>query len=765
MANHYTIKQTPYGYKQIINENGPVLTVADNTSFLEADGYAFKDLNGNGTLEPYEDWRLPYEQRAEDLANRMAADGRSGIEAIAGLMLYSAHTAVTSPDPGDSKTTHTSQDGTTIIDALTVNKIRHILVTSIKDPETGARWNNNIQAYCEKTDYGIPANNSSDPRNEAARSSSHEYSVGSKGEISLWPSSLGMAATFDPELVKTFGKIASKEYRALGIATALSPQIDLATEPRWSRVSGTFGEGVELATDMARAYVDGFQTTYDTTNGWGKDSVNAMVKHWPGGGPEEGGRDAHYGYGKYAVYPGNMFDLHLKTFTEGAFNLSDGTGKATAVMPYYTISHGKHRDDDRDMGNGYNSYIITDLLRNTYHYDGVLCTDWMVLSDSDNDAVFEGKCWGLEDIPIAERYCAAIKAGMDQFGGSNRIAPVMDAYDILVKEYGEEAVNHRFAQSAKRLLMNIFRTNLFEDPYLDPKESAKTIGCPEFMEQGYRAQQKSVVLLKNNGIIGPKDPEAPRKKVYIPSHEETIVNWFERTKRTEVLPTVDLSAVSKYYDVTDNPAEADFAIVGMKNPDTGTGYDLKDKENGGTGYVPISLQYAPYTAEYARETALANDPGKRFIDSDTGDFVYTDTVENRSYRGKSVHAVNEDYPALLKETKEKMHGKPVIVYMKMNNPMVWSEVEPVADAIVVGFGVQDEAVLSVIAGEYEPMGLLPMQQPANMKTVEEQKEDVPLDMECYRDAAGNLYDYGFGLNWSGVIDDERVRTYVKPRQK
>ena len=159
----------------------------------------------------------------------------------------------------------------------------------------------------------------------------------------MWPSPLGLAATFDPELVEKFGRIASAEYRALGIATALSPQIDLATEPRWNRFYGTFGEDPDLDTDMARAYIDGFQTSVgaaEIADGWGYESVNAMVKHWPGGGPEEGGRDAHFSFGKYTVYPGGNFEQHIRPFVEGAFRLNGKTRKAAAVMPYYTVSHG-----------------------------------------------------------------------------------------------------------------------------------------------------------------------------------------------------------------------------------------------------------------------------------------------------------------------------------------------------------------------------------------------------------------------------------------
>ena len=186
---------------------------------------------------------------------------------------------------------------------------------------------------------GIPANNSSDPRHGTVADA--EFNAGAGGAISMWPGSLGMAATFDPAVVKKFGQIAAIEYRALGIATALSPQVDISTDPRWNRISGTFGEDPKLAADMARAYIDGFQTSTgnkEIAGGWGYNSVNAMVKHWPGGGSGEGGRDAHYGFGKYAVYPGNNFKQHFTPFTEGAFKLKGRTGMASAVMPYYTIS-------------------------------------------------------------------------------------------------------------------------------------------------------------------------------------------------------------------------------------------------------------------------------------------------------------------------------------------------------------------------------------------------------------------------------------------
>ncbi|WP_394297318.1 MULTISPECIES: glycoside hydrolase family 3 N-terminal domain-containing protein [Flavobacteriaceae] len=254
-------------------------------------------------LDSYEDWRLPVEERAQDLASKMS------IERIAGLMLYSAHQSIPGGGnrffgPATYNVKPFAESGAKASDLsdaqqvfLKYDNLRHVLITSVESPGVAAQWNNNAQAFVEGIGMGIPVNTSSYPRHGS--DSYAEFNAGSGGQISMWPSSLGIAASFDPGLMKQFGEIASKEYRALCIATALSSQIDLATEPRWSRFDGTMGEDPKLATDMARAYVDGFQSSGD--GGWGYQSVNAMVKHWPGGGPEEGGHDAHFGYGAYAV--------------------------------------------------------------------------------------------------------------------------------------------------------------------------------------------------------------------------------------------------------------------------------------------------------------------------------------------------------------------------------------------------------------------------------------------------------------------------------
>lgn len=731
------------GYVLAENIGGKLLGFAPDTALLEQDGFVFKDLNRNGILDPYEDWRLSPQERAEDLAGRLSA------QEIAGLMLYSAHQSVSRSDAlfatmfgghyNGKKLSESDADVADLTDEqkqfLKEDGVRHVLVTVVDGAGTAARWNNRLQCFAEGLGKGIPVNISSDPRHSTT--SDTEFNAGAGGDISKWPEPLGLAAAFSPELVYQFGKIASCEYRAMGIATALSPQVDIATDPRWMRFNGTFGEDPRLSAELARAYCDGFQTSGE--GGFGPESVNAMVKHWPGGGSGEGGRDAHYGYGKYAVYPGGRFADHLTPFVDGAFDLRGGTEKACAVMPYYTISYGIDQASGENVGNGYSRYILTDLLRGVYHYDGVVCTDWSVTHNHEKiDAFISGKCWGVEDLSEEERHLKALFAGVDQFGGNNDAAPVLGAYHTMARQVGEEAARARFEASAGRLLRNIFQVGLFEQPYLDPAESQKTVGCPAFMQAGYEAQKKSIVLLKNKDKLLPLKG---RKKVYIPSRKlSESVDWFGNTlPAREVFPVEEL-LVKKYFDLV--PAqEADFALVFIESPQS-VGYTEKD------GYLPINLQYRPYTALTAREKSIAG-----------GDPL--EEGENRSYRGKTGYASNEKDLDVILETRAAMGKRPVVVCLEQRNPTVVAEFEGAADALLSTFGVSAQAVFELLTGAFEPSGLLPFQMPKDMQTVEAQQEDVFGDMAPYLDEDGNTYDFAFGLNFEGKINDERTRKYAR----
>ena len=734
----------------VLNSDGPEIGYCLDSGpwIIKRDGLCFKKHTIQPGLLPYEDWRLPAEDRAGDLAARM------DIKEIAGLMLYSNHQMVPAL-PGDFiestyKGKTFKESGCAMGDLTDQQKeflendnIRHVLAMRLHDPVSAAEWNNNMQAFAEKLGWGIPVNISSDPRHGAANSDK-EYKGGG-GSVSKWPEGIAMAATFSPEICREFAGIASIEYRALGITTALSPQVDLATEPRWMRFCDTFGEHPGLSADMGRAYCDGMQTSENINTGWGNRSVAVMAKHWPGGGSGEGGRDAHYAYGKYNVYPGKNFEGHLYPFINGVLRLNGPTCQCASIMPYYSVSWG-YGGNNGNVGNSYNGFLIKDLLRDMHGYKGVICTDWDITRDhSPKISDFGSRCWGVEELSQAERILVLLENGVDQLGGNNEAGPLLDAYELGCEKYGEQIMRKRMEESAVRLLTNMFRCGLFENPYLRPELSGEIVGSRKFVEAGYQAQLKSVVMLKNHDSVLPLDKKL---KVYIPMrHIKAHRGFFgPMVPPADIIPVPD-EILKEYFIAVDRPEEADAGIVFISSPLT-DGYSDDDLEKGGNGYLPISLQYRPYTAAGAREQSIAGgDPSEDFT--------------NRSYKGKTSYAANESDLDNVIETSKRLSGKPLIVVARLSNPTVMEEVEPYADAIIAEFGIQVKAALDILTGVSQPSGLLPFQMPRDMQEVECQCEDTPFDMQPYTDGDGNTYDFGFGLNWEGRINDWRNEIYKK----
>lgn len=754
-GQEYTTTQYE-GYSVISQKGGPSLgyTAGADSLIIYVDDHAFKDHNRNGRLDIYEDWRKSPQERAEDLVKQMPVEYLSGILTnghtvnVPGYSSMSVSGILYNGKPFQESGAQPWAVCDRLIKAINDFDTRQVLMAHSESPTTSARWNNEVQKLCEAAPFGIPSCNSSDPRNEIK--ATDEYNAGSGGICSQWPTPLGLAATFDPEVVADFANTVKKEYRAIGFGTALSPQADLATDPRWRRNPGTFGEDPRLVADLSKAYIDAFQTTTDKKliieDGWGYESLNCMVKHWPAGGAGEGGRDAHISIGKYAVFPGENLKLGMDAFKYGAFELDGPTGCAAAVMPYYTVSWGQDPSGE-NVGNSYNKYIIDSLLRKTYGFEGIVCTDWGIVPDYNMDPLTtHGKCYGVEDMTIGERICKILEAGVDQMGGSVFADQIMQAYAIWVEKYGEASARERWEASAKRILTGFFRIGIFENPYVNPDNADKVLNDPELHAKGESAQSKSVVMVKN---AGGALPVAQKAKVYVPLRN--IPGIYSMTGRQKKAPyvgySVDTAQVAKRFTIVDTPEEADFALVAISEPEGGIGYSKADVAAGGNGYLPISLQYSPYTAEYARERSIAGgDPAEKF--------------ENRSYKGKKLIVENSTDLDLVRDTKAAMGDKPVVVLLSTTRPVVM-EFEPWADAILVAFGVRSAAYLDIVSGVCEPYGLLPMQFPINMKTVEEQYEDTPHDMIPYLDACGNKYDFAFGMNWNGVINDARAQTYRK----
>ncbi len=753
---------TADGWTLVKNSGGPELGYSANSGvkILNIKGQYFKDLNRNGKLDKFEDWRLTPQERAEDLAKKIS------IDQIAGLMLYSAHQRNLKPELNDEQKKMLGEDNVrTVLNADTGASV-----------EVTAKWNNAMQAYAESLPFGIPANTSSDPRNDARGNGVYLKSV--EDNVSRWPNHLGLAATFDPEISRSFAETYAKEYRLIGIGTGLSPQIDLATEPRWPRYYGTFGEDPQLSHDMAAAAIAGAQNTPGAANGWGEYSINAMMKHFPGDGVGEGGRESHSMYGKYAVYSGHAFNTQLIPF-EGAMDNGGAAGMPSAVMMSYSIAWSEDGKYGDLVGSAYSKYKI-DLLRNKYKFDGVICTDWCITWSKPPKPF--AMPWGVENITEDERHYKAIMAGVDQFGGNQDKKPVLAAYEMGVKEHGKSFMEKRFRTSAVRLLRNIFQLGLFENPYLDVAKSVREVGNSEDMAKGFNAQLKSIVMLKNKNNVIRENNFTGKPTVYIPMifRPASEIKAFKAYTPAQWTLPVDPNVAAKYFNViTDKVkspsdkdrdgkpmasvndierlsptevAKADFIMPVIDNPtNAGNQFDgFYDREN--DQYIPMSLQYKPYTANSSavRKQSIAHDEG-----------------ENRSYFGKTAKITNAtDFDSVNYARTCAMMATdktiPVITVVHALSPMIFAEIEPLTDAILVGYGVSDAAYFDIVTGKFDPQGLLPMQQPRDMVTVEEQKEDVPRDMIAYTDSVGNTYDFAFGLNWKGVINDSRTAKYKVP---
>ena len=479
---------------------------ADPVTF-EIDGRRVRDLNGNGQLDPYEDPRVPVEERVDDLLTRMTLEEKAGLMFHPAIMIGPEGELLDGPTPFGSA-------GTTSL--VAERHLNHFNLYVTPDARRTAEWHNRMQHLAESTRLGIPVTISTDPRHAFDENPATSWAAGS---FSQWPEPIGLAATGDEELVRRFGEIARQEYRAVGMHVALHPMADVATEPRWARIAGTFGEDFEQAGRLTAAYIRGFQG-----DELGPASVACMTKHFPGGGPQADGEDPHFPYGKDQVYPGGRFEDHLRPF-ESAF--AAGTAQ---IMPYYGRPIGT---DLEPVGFGYNRGVITDLLRGRYGFDGVVCTDWALVSDlpMPDGSVWEAKAWGVEQLDAAGRLVKIIEAGCDQLGGE--MLP-----ELLVELVRAGRIpESRIDESARRILRDKFRLGLFDDPYVDPELAAATCGRADFRAAGEEAQRRSIVLIANDGLL----PLPAGARIYVDG--------------------LSADAAAAYGEVVEQPADADAAIV------------------------------------------------------------------------------------------------------------------------------------------------------------------------------------------------------------
>ena len=480
---------------------------------------AFRDLNKNGRLDVYEDVMQAVDARIDDLLSQMSVAEKAGLMFI--------NISIVNDDATLEYIPGSRPERLAPLPNIDERKLNHFNVGRIPDdPAVFAQWRNNLQRYAEmNTRLGIPVTIASDPRHHF---STNIYAFSSTG-FSQFPETLGLAAIGDIDLVERFADIVRQEYVAVGIRLALHPQVDLATEPRWSRINGGFGSDAQLSAEIAGACVRGLQGDSLSVT-----SVATMTKHFPGGGPQADGLDPHFVFQKGQVCPDGMFDYHLLPF---AAAIEAGTA---TIMPYYGVPTGQTSED---VGMSFNEDIISGLLRNKFGFDGVVCADWGIITDRTmgNGYLWPGRAWGVEHLSRAQRVKKALDAGIDQFGGETASELVVELVE------SGELPEARIDISARRILRLKFELGLFDDPYVDADAVAAKVGRAEARLLGHESQVRAMTLLKNgsaDAAVLPLPTEA--LKVYVEG--------------------IDSSAVSEYAVIADSPEEADVAILRINTP-------------------------------------------------------------------------------------------------------------------------------------------------------------------------------------------------------
>lgn len=742
---------------------GPTLSFGTasgmNIIEIEEDGliYAFKDSNGSGILDPWDDWRLDPVVRAQSLAPYLS------FEQITGMMLFSPHMREIEDGPTEDQ-----------ISWVAENYMRNILNAASSDVWDNVTWVNAMQALAEAqvsdSNPYIPINISSDPRSAAGIAVTNT----TRG-ISRWPGPLGMAATHDIVHMENFAQMVSREYRALGITMALDPQIDLATEPRWARVGGTYGEDAAWATALGQAYLLGFEYTPGYGRG-GTEAVGTIVKHAVGDGQNEGGRGAHTVAGQYAIFPGDNFDTHFQHFADVI-----GVG-ATGVMPAYPIlldGEGNPLFNDR-RGAGYDTHLMNTLLRESLRFEGIVVTDWGIANETleHNGHLWRGTSHGVIDLTQAERMFELLLTGTDQFGGVSDVVPVIEAFDIWQDAYeaGELPIDSRMRaeETAVRILNTKFNVGLFDNPFVDLDHSLTVVGSEDKRDASWAAQLASVVMLKNDDatITPSTTADWENLTVYVPYTQHIgTANWtsgpdggFSMTPPSSG-PSLTIEVLAQYFatvvtdevqrDADDNIiaitapdlSDVDVVLVGMRSPDNGGQFSSAGRapEDPNVWY-PLSLQWRPYTADgpYVRRESIS------------GNMLEDGTQENRSYFGETSRIGNEaDLDAFERAVAAvAATGRDdlqLITVLMAENPVVPHEIYEESNAIVVGFRTSHQSLIEVALGLHEASGRLPITFPADMDAVERQLEDLA-DTDPFVDSQGNVWEFGFGLNFSGPID-------------
>ncbi|CDT74892.1 glycoside hydrolase family 3 protein [Vibrio coralliirubri] len=512
---------------------------------LSVEGYQFRDSNGNGTLEPFEDWRLSPEERAADLVSRMTLDEKAGMMLIdtlnsseGGLVSSTGQDMI-----ADAQMTRFIFRNTVIETPMNAPDCDSGRSGCQITPTEAAQFMNSVQELREQTRMGIPALFKSNARNHIDPSAKAGINV-SSGAFSAWPKEAGLAATRDMDLITEFAGIMNEEWSSIGLRSMYGYMMDLATEPRWYRVHETFTEDADLASDIMRSLIKGLQDGGEVN----EDSIALTIKHFPGGGPQENGGDPHYDFGKNQVYPKNNFDYHLKPFITAI------EAGASSIMPYYGIPVDQ-KWMPNDVGMSFSKGIVTDLLRDELGYTGNVNSDTGIIGE---------RAWGVEHKTIDEQVAMAVEAGVDVLSGFHD-------KEVIVKLVEKDLITEeRVDLSVTRLLEEQFKLGLFENTYVDEKKAQEILGNEKYQERADYAQKKSVVLLQNTNKTLPLAESTAQAPValYVMGMDENIAG---DDKYNFTVTSGDYEAGETRPPV---PADTDYAVIRVRVSNEGSDPDL-----------------------------------------------------------------------------------------------------------------------------------------------------------------------------------------------
>jgi len=740
------------------NENGPTIGVT-TCGILVKDGLFFKDMDNDGVLSPYEDWRNDHETRAADMVKHLPLHQQAGLVLNT---LWNTPLSLTQEGAKDEKGN--------IVPAKIFKQYnpsepepRSILPGVSMRVDDSQVLNNKLAAGVYRGEMRAEAAVAALYHNLGTQYVEYEacnggvaipYSLHTNPINIGYPDFLGFGAAVmgdgNFDIVYDMAQSDRKMMAACGLNIMYGPQVDVSTDPRWPRNSGTYGERPEITAGITRELVRGYQ---DGEDGLKKGAIALTVKHFPGDGPAENGFEPHLPIGQWRLYPteGSMAKYHLPPF-QAAFDMN-----ASAIMPDYSRICNDGRSvpqyyrgkltSSETVPSTYSKELITDLARDTMGFTGY------VNSDSGITSV---QIYGVEHLSVPERYAKAISAGTDVIGGNsdseNIVAAVEQGY---LPKADLDRANYR-------RLLSLFQQERVDNPYLDPAEAdrVRSENYEGAKKAAYKAVQKEVVLAKNHDKVLPM---VKGKKVYVAvfagddagaaiaqSMGAGVAGEDNNEKLRKQLE--DLLA-AKGYEIVATPEECDYCYM-----------HVWPKQNN-IVFVQRSMPVLELVEGFMHEEREVNKSQKK-----TGNLIEINTLRGV---GK--------IPALAETVHA--HGGKVIATCVVCNPWILDKLEPYCDGLTFQYTISPVAMgnalgaqMDVLSGEFNPTGkmsLTMVSDPAVIAITEKEIDgevreicaspnDVPgYDKDQYIDPAilakvkggsyaycdedGNYYRSGFGL--------------------